>query len=198
MGDSEDRVRITAADVSAAVPLCEPVEEGTFGYRVVNLDFSAKEPGRFGKMFGGGDGISVSIDLPAVEGGVPIWSTQVRFERGLDADREFSRAGLEWPIWWAIPDLSHFIEKARILQFTGFATAELALPWFVRLHAVVAGVDPLAPVVVTRSVSSPMRSNADREFDDTWDDVAESEFSDDLKGIAYGEWQARAHEHGFG
>jgi hypothetical protein len=199
MSRNDDVVRITAADVSAAVPLCEPVEEGIGWYRVTTLDFMVKEPGRLGKMFGGGDGISVTIDPSPVDGGVPIWSTQVRFAKGTDIQREFSRTGLEWPVWWSIPDVTHLVEKVRLLEFVAFATPELALPWFVRLHAAANGTDAAAPVVVARSISSPMRSGHQEleDFDDISDDVDSSMLSDELKKMAYGEWQVRATEHGF-
>jgi hypothetical protein len=93
--------------------------------------------------------------------------------------------------------MSHLVEKARILDFVGFAWPELALPWFVRLHAAATGVDALAPVVVTRNVKSPMRAEHDEieDVDDLIDDVQESTLSDAFKQQAYGEWQARAAEH---
>jgi hypothetical protein len=164
---------------------------------VVELDFSAKEQSRLGRMFKGADGISVNIDPSPVEGGAFMWSAQVRFPRGIDVQREFNRVGLDWPVWWSIPDMTHLVEKARILEFVGFAWPELALPWFVRLHAAVTGVDALAPVVVTRSERSPMRPDHDEidDLDDLLEDVGESVLSDSLKQQAYGEWQARAAEH---
>jgi hypothetical protein len=93
--------------------------------------------------------------------------------------------------------MTHLVEKARLLDFVGFAWPELALPWFVRLHAAATGVDALAPVVVTRSVKTPRRPEHE-EFDDLEeliDDVQESILSDAFKQQAYGEWQARAAEH---
>jgi hypothetical protein len=196
MSKGSDSVTITAANVEAARALSEPLPESA-SYRVVKLEFSAKEQGRFGRMFKGGDGISVSIDPSPVEGGAFMWSVQVRFPRGIDFDREFNRVGLDWPVWWAIPDMTHLIEKARILDFVGFAWPELALPWFVRLHAAATGVDALAPVVVTRDEQSPMRPDRDEinDLDDLLDELGESMLSDSLKQQAYGEWQARATEH---
>jgi hypothetical protein len=196
MPERASPVRITAANVEAAVALAEPVPESA-SYRVTTLGFSAKEPSRLAKMFKTGDGITVSVDPSPVEGGAFMWSTQVRFGRGIDFQREFARVGLDWPVWWAVPDLTQLIEKARIVQFVGFAWPELALPWFVRLHAAATGADALAPVVVTRDVKSPMRPEYDRieDLGDLIDEVRESELSDSLKRDAYGEWQARAAEH---
>lgn len=190
-------VKITAANVAAAVALAEPIaDSASVSYQVATLEFSAKEPSRFGRMFKGGDGISVTVEPSPVEGGAFLWSTQVRFPRGIDFEREFSRTGLEWPVWWAIPDMTHLVEKARMLDFVGFAWPELALAWFVRLHATATGVDPLAPVVVTHSVKSPMRPEHHdvEDIDDLIDGVQESTLSDSLKQQAYGEWQARAAE----
>jgi hypothetical protein len=198
MSRGESPVKITAANVEGAVALAEPIpESASVSYQVTTLEFSAKEPSRFAKVFKGGDGITVNVDPSPVEGGAFLWSTQVRFPRGIDFEREFARVGLEWPVWWAIPDMSHLVEKARILDFVGFAWPELALPWFVRLHAAATGVDALAPVVVTRNVKSPMRAEHDEieDVDDLIDDVQESTLSDAFKQQAYGEWQARAAEH---
>ena len=198
MSNDGDPVKITAANVEAAVALAEPVAESASGsYRVTTLEFSAKEPSRFAKMFKGGDGISVTVDPSPVEGGAFLWATQVRFPRGFDAGREFARVGLDWPVWWAIPDMTHLVEKVRILDLVGFASPELALPWFVRLHAAATGVDPFAPVVVSRTVKSPMRPEHDdiEDLDDLIDEVQESTLSDAMKLEAYGEWQARAAEH---
>lgn len=192
-------VEITAADVAAAVALAEPVpESASVAYQVTTLDLSAKGQSRFGRMFKGGDGISVTVDPSPVEGGAWLWSTQVRFPRGIQFEREFARVGLTWPVWWAIPDRTHLVEKARILEFVGFARPELALPWFVRLHAAATGADALAPIVVTRSVKAPMRAEHDEveDLDDLIDEVREATLSDSLKQQAYGEWQARAAEHG--
>ena len=197
MSKDPDPVKITAANIDAAVALAEPIpESASVSYQVTTLEFSAKEPSRLGRMFKGGDSISVTVDPSPVEGGAWLWSTQVRFPRGIDFEREFARVGLEWPVWWAIPDMTHLVDKARILDFVGFAWPELALPWFVRLHAAVTGVDAFAPLVVTRSVKAPMRPEHD-EFDDLEgliDDVRESTLSDSLKQQAYGEWQSRAAE----
>jgi hypothetical protein len=196
MSKDSSPVKITAANVDAALALAEPVPEGGASYRVTSLEFSAKEPSRFGRMFKGGDGISVTVDPSPVDGGAFLWSTQVRFPRGFDAQREFARVGLDWPVWWAVPDMTHLVEKARILEFVGFAWPELALPWFVRLHAAVVGADALAPVTVSRSEKSPMRPEHDdiEDLEDLIDEVQESTFSDALKQQAYGEWQARAAE----
>jgi hypothetical protein len=103
---------------------------------------------------------------------------------------------LDWPVWWAIPDMTHLVAKARILEFVGFARPELALAWFVRLHAAATGVDAFAPVVVTRSVKAPMRPEHDEidDLDDLIDDVQRSTLSDAFKQQAYGEWQSRAAE----
>jgi hypothetical protein len=195
MSKDPGSVKITAASVEAAVALAEPMPESATGsYRVTTLEFSAKEPSRFGRMFKGGDGISVTVDPSPVEGGAFMWSAQVRFPRGIDFEREFARVGLDWPVWWAIPDMTHLIEKVRVLEFVGFAWPELALTWFVRLHAAATGVDPFAPVVVTRDVKSPLRAAHDQvdDLDDLVDEVQESTLSDSLKQQAYGEWQARA------
>jgi hypothetical protein len=197
MSKDPDPVRITAASVDAAVALAEPMpESASVSYQVTTLEFSAKEPSRLGRMFKGGDNISVTVDPSPVDGGAFLWATQVRFPRGIDFEREFARVGLEWPVWWAIPDMTHLIEKARILEFVGFAWPELALPWFVRLHAAATGVDALAPVVVTRSVKAPMRPEHDDidDLDDLIDELQESTLSDSFKQQAYGEWQARAAE----
>lgn len=198
MSNDERSVRITAANVEAARALAEPISESAMGsYRVVTLEFSAKEPSRFGRMFKGGDGISVTVDPSPVEGGASLWAAQVRFPRGTDVGREFARVGLDWPVWWAIPDMTHVVEKARLLEFVGFAWPDLALPWFVRLHAAATGGDPLAPVVVTRTVSSPMRPEHQdlEDLDDLIDEVQESTLSDAFKQQAYGEWQTRAARH---
>lgn len=186
---------ITATDVEAAIALAEPVPESA-SYRVTTLEFAATGRSRLAKMFGAGDGISVNVDPSPVDGGAFSWHTQVRFPRGIDFDREFNRVGLDWPVWWAIPEMTHLVEKVRILEFVGFATPELALPWFVRLHAAATGVDALAPVEVTRDVKSPMRPHHDSldDLDDVMDDVERSVQSDSLKRQAYGEWQARAAE----
>ena len=146
MSKGVSTVKITAANIDAAIALAEPIPESASGsYRVTTLEFSAKEPSRFAKMFNSGDGITVTVDPSPVEGGAFLWSTQVRFPRGTDIEREFARVGLDWPAWWAIPDMTHLVEKARIVDFVGFAWPELALPWFVRLHAAATGVDALAP-----------------------------------------------------
>jgi hypothetical protein len=197
MSNRADTVEITAANVAAAVALAEPVpESASVSYRVTTLEFSAEQPSRFAKLFRGGGGITVSVDPSPVQGGAFTWSTQVRFPKGIDFDREFARVGLDWPLWWAIPDMTHLVESARILDVVGFAWPELALPWFVRLHAAVTGTDALAPVVVRRDVRSPMRPDYDEinDLDDLIDDVGESMLSDALKQQAYGEWQARAAE----
>ena len=191
-------VKITPANIEAAIALAEPIpESASVSYQVTTLEFSAKEPSRFAKMFNSGDGITVTVDPSPVEGGAFLWSTQVRFPRGTDFEREFARVGLDWPVWWAIPDMTHLVEKARIVDFVGFAWPELALPWFVRLHAAATGVDALAPVVVTRNVKSPMRPEHQdiEDLDDLIDEVQESTLSDAFKQQAYGEWQTRAVEH---
>lgn len=191
-------VKITAANVAAAVALAAPIpESASASYRVTTLEFSAKEPSRFGKLFKGGDGISVTVDPSPVEGGAFLWSTQVRFPRGIDVEREFARVGLDWPVWWAIPDMTHLIEKARILEFVGFAAPELALAWFVRLHAAATGADPSAPVVVSRTVKSPMRAEHDdiEDLGDLVDEVQQATLSDAVKQQAYSAWQLRAAEH---
>jgi hypothetical protein len=198
MSQDSSSAKITAASVGAAVSLAEPIpESASASYEVTTLEFSAKEPSRFAKMFNSGGGISVTVDPSPVDGGAFIWSTQVRFPKGTDFEREFSRVGLDWPVWWAIPDMTHLVAKVRILDVVGFAWPELALPWFVRLHAAATGVDPMAPVVVTRHVKSPMRAEHDEieDLDDLIDDVQESTLSDSFKQQAYGEWQARAAEH---
>jgi len=197
MSNDVDHVKITAANVGPAVALAEPIpESASASYQVTTLEFSAKEPSRFAKMFKGGDGIAVSVDPSPAQGGAFMWSTQVRFPKGIDFEREFARVGLDWPVWWAIPDMTHLVEKARILDFVGFAWPELALPWFVRLHAAATGADALAPVVVKREVTSPMRPEYQEidDLDDLIDDVGESMLSDSLKQQAYGEWQSRAAE----
>jgi hypothetical protein len=198
MSKAASPVKITAANVEAAIALAEPIpESASVSYQVTTLEFSAKEPSRFAKMFNSGDGITVTVDPSPVEGGAFLWSTQVRFPRGTDFEREFARVGLDWPVWWAIPDMTHLVEKARILDFVGFAWPELALGWFVRLHAAATSVDALAPVVVTRHVKSPMRPEHDdiEDLEDLVDDVQESTLSDSFKQQAYGEWQARAADH---
>jgi hypothetical protein len=198
MSKGASTVKITAANVDAAIALAEPVpESASVSYQVVTLEFSAKEPSRFAKMFSSGDGITVTVDPSPVEGGAFLWSTQVRFPRGTDIDRGFARVGLDWPVWWAIPDMTHLVEKARILDFVGFAWPELALPWFVRLHAAATSVDALAPVLVTRNLISPMRPEHHEieDLDDLIDDVQESTLSDAFKQQAYAEWQTRAAEH---
>ena len=197
MSNDAGPVKVTAANIEPAIALAEPVpESASASYQVTTLEFSAKEPSRFGRMFKGGDGISVTVDPSPVEGGAFLWSTQVRFPRGTDFEREFVRVGLDWPVWWSIPDMTHLVEKARLLEFVGFAWPELALAWFVRLHAAAAGVDALAPVVVTRSVKSPMRAEHEEieDLDDLVDELQESALSDAFKQQAYGEWQARAAE----
>ncbi|HSP28621.1 MAG TPA: hypothetical protein VLN74_08745 [Ilumatobacteraceae bacterium] len=197
MSNDAGPVKVTAANIEPAIALAEPVpESASASYQVTTLEFSAKEPSRFGRMFKGGDGISVTVDPSPVEGGAFLWSTQVRFPRGTDFEREFGRVGLDWPVWWSIPDMTHLVEKARLLEFVGFAWPELALAWFVRLHAAAAGVDALAPVVVTRSVKSPMRAEHEEieDLDDLVDELQESALSDAFKQQAYGEWQARAAE----
>jgi hypothetical protein len=195
MPDDQDSVQISLADIGPAIPLAKPIPEGTF-YKVTTLDFMAKEPSRFGRMFKGGDGISVSVDPSPEAGGASQWYTQVRFPKGTDFNREFARTGLEWPVWWAIPEMTHLIEKARILEFVAFASPELALPWFIRLHAAAAGADPNAPVTVVRSVKTPMRAEYDEidDLDDLVDDVRSAEHSDALKQSAYADWKGRAAE----
>ena len=45
-------VKITAANIEAAIALAEPIpESASVSYQVTTLDFSAKEPSRFAKMF---------------------------------------------------------------------------------------------------------------------------------------------------
>jgi hypothetical protein len=197
MSNDADPVEITATNVAAAVALAEPVPESALiPYRVTTLQFSSEQPSRFAKMFKSAGGITVSVDPSPVQGGAFTWSTQVRFPKGTDFEREFARVGLDWPVWWAIPDMTHLVAKVRILDVVGFAWPELALPWFVRLHAAVTGADALAPVVVRRDVRSPMRPEYDEvdDLDDLIDDVGESMLSDALKQQAYGEWQSRAAE----
>ena len=191
-------VKITAANIEAAIALAEPIpESASVSYQVTTLELSAKEPSRFAKMFNSGDSITLTVDPSPVGGGAFLWSTQVRFPRGTDFEREFARTGLDWPVWWAIPDMTHLVEKARIVVVVGFAWPELALPWFVRLHAAATGVDALAPVVVTRNVTSPMRPEHHDidDLDDLIDDIQASTLSDAFKQQAYGEWQTRAAEH---
>ena len=190
-------VTITAEDITAAVPLAEPIPESASGsYRVATLELSDKEPSRLGKMFKGGGGLSVTVDPSPVDGGAWLWATQVRFPRKIDVTSEFSRVGLDWPVWWAIPDMTNLVEKVRILDFVGFAWPELALPWFVRLHAAATGVDPLAPVVVTRREKTMIRPDSDKieDLEELVEEVQQEMFSDALKQQAYDEWQARAAE----
>lgn len=74
-------VRITADDVSAAIPLAEPMPERIRSRQVTKLDVMEKEPSRFGRMFkaGRGGGISVTLDPFPVPGGAFEWATQTRF-----------------------------------------------------------------------------------------------------------------------
>lgn len=199
MSNESRSVRISVADVSSARALSEPVPESRSGsYHVTTLEISTKEPSRLGRMFKGSDGISVTVDPSPVEGGAFLWSSQVKFPRGTDLEREFTRVGLNWPVWWAVPDLTHLVEKVRHLEFVGFAWPELALPWFIRLHAAATGGDALAPVVVTRTVKAPLRPDHDRidDLEDLIHEVQESTWSDAAKLHAYGEWQSRAADHG--
>lgn len=190
---ADQSARITATDVSAAVPLAQPVEATTLSpWRRVELRISAVESSRLRRMFSGG-GIEIHLLPSPVPGGAFEWSTQVRFPRKLAVLDEFRRAGVEWPVWWAVGtgDMTNLVEKIPLLNFVGFAAPEVALPWFVRLHAAATETDPLAPVLVTRSVESPLRNEDIDDLDDLMRDVNESMMSDRYKAEAYEEWLAR-------
>jgi hypothetical protein len=122
---------------------------------VTRLDLTAEEPGRFGKLFKPGKlgPVSVSVREPIEPGGAHVWSCSAELPRKVEVDEAFARVGLDWVPWWAIPDegLTHLIPKARRLSISGFCWPQVALPWFIRLHAAFTGVDPTAPFTLTRT-----------------------------------------------
>jgi hypothetical protein len=201
MGNEQQVVRITAADVTAAIALAEPTPERTGSRQVTTLDFMEKEPSRLARVFtrGGAGAMSVTVDPSPVPGGAYLWSTQVRFPR-IDLEAAFRRTGLEWPIWWAvgIGEMTNLIDKRslRMLDFVGFATPELALPWFVRLSAAAAERDPLAPIVVRRTVRTPIDQEYDDvdDIEDLWIEAGRGLLSDAMKLEAYEAWQEREDE----
>lgn len=196
-----DTVTISVDDVGPAAVLAQPARSTDWTQRVTALQFGTPgapaKRGLFGR--GGGGGIEVDIwPLPMPD--APLqWSTQVRFGRGADIEVALRRAGVEWPVWWAVGDgeMSVLVPRARMLMFTGFANAHLALPWFVRLNAAATGGEPGAPVQVTvetRRVHDPMQDGT--LLGGVIDAYAE-ERSDELKRAAYEEWQVRAAANGY-
>jgi hypothetical protein len=204
MGQDQELVRITAADITAALPLAEPEPNVGSKRMTTTLDLMREAPSGLGKLFKSrGVGLSISVD-PFIPGGPHHWYADVKFPRRLDLTQAFSRAGLEWPVWWVIDDVSHLIDKMglKMLTVSGFGRAEYALPWFVRLHAVLAECDPFEAVFVRRSVEKVPDGVGDyRRADDYWDvmrEVADSmrrEATDEqLKQEAYEAWLEREAE----
>lgn len=201
---NSNEVEITADDVGAAMALAVPATDTAWSHKQTTLHFRARdEPSSgLGRLLGGGRGrgIAVHLDPSPVPAGPFIWSTQVRFPRGAGVAESLARAGVAWPMWWAVGqgDLTTLVERARMLVFTGFAGPALALPWFVRLHAAATGADPADPVRVSASVTSPLNP---RLTDDGIEDVirlaSDELHSDQLKALAYEQWQARATEVGY-
>lgn len=195
-----DTATISVDDVGPAAVLAQPATSTDWTQRVTTLQFgtpgSPPKRGLFGR---GGGGITVDIwPLPIPD--APLqWGTQVRFGRGTDIEVALRRAGVEWPVWWAVGDgeMSVLVPRARMLTFTGFADARLALPWFVRLNAAATGGEPGAPVQVTidtRRVHDPR--NDGTLLGGVMDAYAE-EHSDALKLAAYEEWRVRAAANGY-
>lgn len=155
VAQQQQSARITAGDVSAGLALAEPEPARDGTDMAVTLDFMDREPSGLGKVFGSkGVGLSVQVH-EFVAGGPHYYFTDVRFPRRVDIQQSFARTGLEWPVWWVVPEVSHLVDRmgTRMLSVAGFARPEYALPWFVRLHSVVADTDPYEPVLVRRGVS---------------------------------------------
>jgi hypothetical protein len=204
MGQDQGLVRITAGDITAALALAEPEPDVGSKRMSTTLDLMREEPSGLGKLFKSrGVGLSVSVD-PFMPGGPHHWYADVKFPRGLDLAQAFSQAGLEWPVWWVNDEVSHLIDKRsmKMLTVSGFGRAEYALPWFVRLHAVLAECDPFEPVFVRRSVEKVPDSIGDfRHAESHWDlmrEVNESMRRDatdeQLKQEAYESWLVREDE----
>lgn len=197
-------VHVTAEDVGAALQLAEPEPDRGSTKMAVSLDFMEQEPSGLAKLFKS-KGVGLSVEVHALEPGGPhYYFADVRFRRSVDIESAFSRAGLEWPVWWIIEEVSHLVDKAgtKMLSVAGFGRPAYVLPWFVRLHAVVAETDPNVPVLVRRTVSKlPEGSAGYRGVDSLWDfmrEVAESarrEATDEaLKAQALEEWREREAE----
>lgn len=203
MGRDRPIVPISAADLRVALELAEPEpDEGSKEF-TTSLDFMVKEPSGLGKVFrSGGVELSVAVE-PLVDGGPHYWYTDVRFPRRFDVHAEFARVGLEWPVWWAVSEVTHLVDKTGLkqLSFSGFGAAEYALPWFVRLHAAIAGIDPSTTVFVRRSVERVGEAGDYRRVDSFWEFMYElnesirKENTDErLKQLALEEWYEREAE----
>lgn len=203
MGQDDQLVRISAGDITAAIPLAEPEPDQGSKKMATTIDLMQREPGALGRLFKG-SGVGVSFEIhPFQLGGPHYYFTDVRFPRGTDIESAFRRAGLEWPVWWMVDDVSHLIDKMGLksLSVAGFARPEYALPWFVRLHAVLTDSDPFAPVFVRRSVHKVSADGMNRGVDSLWEfmrevgDVVRREVTDEiLKQQAYEQWLEREGE----
>lgn len=196
-------VRITAGDVSAALELAGPEPDRGAKPMAATLDFMDKEPSGLGKLFGS-KGVGLSVEVHQFQPGGPHhYFTDVTFPRRLDIEQAFRRTGLEWPVWWVVADVSHLIDKMGLksLSVSGFARPAYALPWFVRLYAVLTGSDPFAPVFVRRTVHTISEGAEHRGADSLWefmrevgDYVRRAETDETLKQLAYEEWLEREAE----
>lgn len=199
MGRDQAYVQCSADDLRAAMELAVPEPDQGSKKFVTTLEFMGTEPsGR--KLFRTrGVGLSVAL-MVLVEGGPHHWFVDVRFPRRFDIHGEFARVGLEWPVWWAVPEVTHLIDKSGVkyLSFSGFGTAEYSLAWFVRLHAAIAGIEPSTPVFVRRTVDRAGEEWDGRHIDSFADlmrevgDSMRSDATDErLKELALEEWRER-------
>jgi hypothetical protein len=203
MAQDTPLVRITAGDVSAALELAVPEPDRGSTQMAATLEFMEKEPSGFGKLFAS-KGVGLSVEIHRFQPDGPhYYFSDVTFSRRLDIEQAFRRTGLEWPVWWAVADVSHLIDKMgmKSLSVSGFARPEYVLPWLVRLHAVLAETDPFAPVFVRRTVHTISDGGEHRGVESIWefmrevaDHVRRAETDEVLKQLAYEEWLEREAE----
>lgn len=197
-------MQITADALTPALALAEPEPDHGSKAMTVTLDFMEREPSGLGKLFGS-KGVGLSVEVRTFQPGGPhYYFCDVIFPRRLDLHAAFARAGLEWPVWWVVPEVSHLIDKAtrKSLSVAGFGRPEYVLPWFVRLHAAVAGRSPSDPVFVRRSVSTLSGDMSEFEGTESPADfmyelslTMEREATDErLKQEAYAAWLEREAE----
>jgi hypothetical protein len=197
-------VQISTADITPALGLLVEQETDFMRHVVTRLDLTAEEPGRLGKLFKPGklSPVSVQVREPIEPGGAHIWGCTAELPRKIDIGEAFVQVGLDWVPWWAIPDegLTHLIPKARRLSISGFCWPQVALPWFIRLHAALTGVDPTAPLTLTRTFDV---DHFDEDgapdglydmVDEIRDEFREEAFDQHYLAEAYEAWKPREAE----
>ncbi len=200
MRREQETVQISTADVTPALGLLDE-KSGVLDSTLLNtLDFTAKEPGRFAKTFRSGNlgGIRVTVNDPPEPGGAHLWSCAVQFPRKLDLPSAFARVGLDWVPWWAIGvgEVTTLVDKINHLQISGFCWPQVALPWFLKLHAAYADLDPAAPVTVVRTYKQAL-APGHADIDDLGDlihEVQALEYDEHYLALQYAEWKPREAE----